>query len=122
MGTPGASWLVTVIELAGVTATFLLTEVEISPEAEIPPRSSQPPGGSPGVLFPAEPEGAGAVVCKLQRILSSGLGLLQKTVHVLVCIAYSVLVSQKHPFRYFSKLNQTLELQQPGWRKIPNQS
>lgn len=32
MGPPGASWLVTVIELAAVIAPFLLTEVEISPE------------------------------------------------------------------------------------------
>lgn len=31
-GTSWGCWLVTVIELAGVTAPFLLTEAEISPE------------------------------------------------------------------------------------------
>lgn len=97
VGPPGASWLVTVIELAADIAPSLLTEVEISQNGREPSRSSQPPSGSPGVQLPADPEGARAVVCKLQRILFLGLGLLQKTVHVLVCIAYSVPESQKHP-------------------------
>lgn len=111
-GSSWGCWLVTVIELAGVTAPFLLTEVEIAQGSGEP---SQGLTASRGVSrCPTPWRARGSRSWSLQTA-ENPLFRPGAAPENSACAGVHCLLSTREPetplFWHFSKLNQTLELQ-----------